>query len=302
MLVLDAGNALFKGPAPEDPRGQERALFLLEQMDALGTSAMAVGTRDLALGTDFLLKGAKGRKMKLLSANLVDAQGKTLFAASTVVAVGGVKFGLVGVSPEGPVSTQKGVVGQPALRAAITEARRLKTKDKVDVVVVLAALNYPQAVELSEQAGDAMDFILQSANGQSSSMAQRNNLAVLIPSGDRGRQVMRLALSVEGSGPFVDVSEADRALQNLKIIDANLEQARKSLAAARDPVLRRTWEDNIATFEGRRQQLLQQTQGSKGAPKRTQALSPIALGPDVPSDEETKKNVERIDPLGAASH
>lgn len=303
MLALDAGNALFKLTTVEaDPRGKERALFLLGQMDALGITAMAVGARDLSLGADFLLQTAKGRKMKLLSANLVDAKGKPLFPASTVVSVGGLKFGLVGVSPEGPLPTQAGVVGQPPVRAALTEARRLREKDKVDVVVVLAAIPYLEASTLSEQSPGVIDFVLQSSTGQGSNVPPRNGSAGLISGGDRGRQVVRVALSVDGPGPFVDLTEADRAAQNLKIVDSNLQQSRQSLALAKDPELRRTWEQNIANFESRRQTLLQQMEGSKGALKRTQAYSVINLGPDVASDPEVKKQVERIDPLGSASH
>ena len=76
MVVLDAGNALFKEAKPGAlPNERARAELLLEQMDALGTSAMAVGARDLTLGVDFLKKATKKSKMKLLSANLVDAAG-----------------------------------------------------------------------------------------------------------------------------------------------------------------------------------------------------------------------------------
>ena len=303
MLALDAGNALFKLTTVEgDPRARERAQLLLEQMDAMGTTAMAVGARDLSLGTDFLLQGMKGRKMKLLSANLVGAKGKPLFAASTVTSVGGVKFGLVGVSPEGGVATQAGVVGRPALPAALAEARRLREKEKVDVVVVLAAIPYLNAITLAEQAHGAIDFILQSSNGQNSSVPPRNDSAALVGSGDRGRQVIRLALSVEGGGPFVDLTEADRARQNLKIIDTNLEQSRQSLAAAKDPTVRRTWEENITNFESRRQTLLQQIEASKGGTRRTQTYSVLPLGAEVASDPDVKQKVERIDPLGSASH
>ena len=70
MLVLDAGNALFKfSQAGGDPTEKARSELLLKQMDAMGTSAMAVGARDLTLGLDYLKNGAKGLKMKLLSAN-----------------------------------------------------------------------------------------------------------------------------------------------------------------------------------------------------------------------------------------
>jgi 2',3'-cyclic-nucleotide 2'-phosphodiesterase (5'-nucleotidase family) len=303
VLVLDAGNALFKSPSPGgDPKEKARAGLLLEQMDAMGTTAMAVGARDLTLGTDFLARSTKGRKMKLLSANLVDRAGKPLFPASTVVTVGGVKFGLVGLSPEGPVATQQGVVGKPSVPAAIAESRRLRTQEKVDVVVVLAAVPYLEAVKLSQEAGNAVDFILQSHEGRGQGVAQRNDFATLVPTGERGRQIGHLTLSVGGKGPFVDLSDAERAQQNLKFLDSNLQQARQSLAAAKDEKTRKTWEETIASFETRRKALVLQVESGKQGLERTHRLSYIQLGGNLQDDAGVKQLVERIEPPGSASH
>jgi 2',3'-cyclic-nucleotide 2'-phosphodiesterase (5'-nucleotidase family) len=302
VLLVDSGNALFKAPMPGEPKEKERASLVLEQMEALGTTAMAVGLKDLTLGVDFLTRGAKGRKMKLLSANLVDAGGKPLFPSSTVVTVGGVKFGLVGISPEGQFANAKGVVGKPPVPAAIAEARRLRQKEKVDVVVVLAAVPYLEAIKLSQEAGDSMDFILQSHEGRSPGVAQRNDFASLVPSGERGRHLARLELSVDGTGPFADLDETVRAEQNLHIIDTNLVQARESLAAAKDEQTRKTWRETIQNFEARRKGLLVQTEASKQGFKRTHRLSYVLLGSEFEEDPELKQRVERIQPPGSASH
>jgi 2',3'-cyclic-nucleotide 2'-phosphodiesterase (5'-nucleotidase family) len=276
-------------------------VLLLEQMDALGTTAMAVGARDLTLGTDFLSQTVKGRKLKLLSANLVDAKGKPLFAASTVVTVGGVKFGVVGVSPAGPVPTAKGVEGGPPLPAALAESRRLREKEKVDVVVVLAALPLAEANTLSVQVGNTVDFILQSHEGRQS-MPQRNDSAVLAGAGDRGRQVARLELSLEGKGPFLDLSASERAQQSLKIIEENLQQARRSLAAARDETVQATWRETITSLETRRQQLSLEVGTSGKAGGRSFRFSSLQLGSGVEDDADMKQRVERIEPAGSASH
>lgn len=302
VLLVDSGNALFKGPMPGEPKEKERASLILEQMEALGTTAMAVGLRDLTLGVDFLTRGAKGRKMKLLSANLVDAGGKPLFPASTVTTVGGLKFGLVGLSPEGRFANAKGVVGKPPIPAAIAEARRLRQKEKVDVVVVLAAIPYMEAIKLSQEAGDSMDFILQSQESRSPGIAQRNDFASLVPSGERGRHLARLELSVNGPGAFADLDEATRAEQNLRIIDTNLQQARQSLAVARDAQTRKTWQETIQNFEARRKGLLAQVEGGKQGFKRTHRLSYVLLGSELEEDPELKQRVERIEPRGSASH
>ncbi|NOK34096.1 5'-nucleotidase, partial [Corallococcus exercitus] len=92
VLALDAGNALFKTLADgQDATAKPRAELLLEQLDAQGYAAMAVGQRDLVLGVDFLKKKTKGAKLKLVSANLVDAKGQPLFPASVVTTVGGLR-------------------------------------------------------------------------------------------------------------------------------------------------------------------------------------------------------------------
>jgi len=303
VLVLDAGNALFKTPMPGDPKERARAELLLEQMGELGTEAMAVGARDLTLGTDFLVKAGKGaKKPKLLSANLVDAGGKPLFPASTVVTVGGVKFGLVGLSPEGPVATQKGVVGQPPVPAALAESRRLREKEKVDVVVVLAALPYLEALSLSKVAGNAVDFIVQSHESRGPGVAQRDEYATLIPPGERGRQLARLELNLEGKGPFVDLTETERAKENLRILDTNLRQAKDRLATLKDETSRKALEETVASFEARRKALVMQTTPGTQAPGRSHRLSYVSLGPEVADDPEVKKRVERIEPPGSASH
>ncbi|MBM7117919.1 5'-nucleotidase [Archangium primigenium] len=305
MLVLDAGNALFKTTfAGGDPQEKARAQLLLEEMDALGTTAMAVGARDLILGADFLRAFQKKGKMKLLSANLVDGAGKRLFDASTVVSVGGVKFGIVGVSPSGPVPRQDGLTGQPALPAVLAEARRLREKDKVDVVVVLAALPSLEASTLSLQSGKALDLILQSHDGRVSTLAQRDDYALFMTAGDRGRQLARAQLTVQGPrGPFVDLSQQDRAQQSLKIVEDNLAQARKSLAAARDASVQATWRETIAGLEQRKKELgPMSVPGGAKAGERAIRFSYVPLGSDIPDDPDIKARVERIEPPGSASH
>lgn len=301
VLVLDAGNALFKTlQSGSEPGARERAELLLEQMDALGTAAMAVGARDLVLGTDFLKQATRKAKMKVLSANLVDAKGKPLFAASTVVKVGGTAFGVLGLSPEGEV--QPGVVGQPPGAVALAEARRLRQKEKVDVVVVLAAMPLASAQALSRELGDAVDFVVQSHEGRLPGMAQRHGQATLVPAGERGRQLGRLELSLAGTGPFVDLAEVARAREGLKLLDENIQRARERLAAAKDEAARKPLEEALAGFQSRRQRLEEQARARPEAEGRTHLLSFIQLGPDVPDDPELKARVERLVPPGAAPH
>lgn len=297
VLVLDAGNALFKHPmATGEPSEEGRAKLLLAQMDALGTSAMAVGTRDLVRGVEFLRKNAKAAKtMNLLSANLVDKTGKALFPASTVLTAGEVKVGVIGASPEGVVPE---ATGNPVLAAVVAEAKRLRQKDKVDVVVVLAAVPFPAAQKLAQQA-EGVDFVVQSHEGRGPGVAMRDGFATLIPPGERGRQLARLELAVDGSGPFADLSVANREQERLKILDNNLTRARERLAATKDPTSKRALEESIASLEAQRASVQKTLKAGATGVARTHQLSYMSLGTEVPSDPAVQKLVEAIEPPGS---
>ncbi|ADO73673.1 conserved uncharacterized protein [Stigmatella aurantiaca DW4/3-1] len=299
VLVLDAGNALFKSPLrSEDPSEKARAELLLDQMEAMGTAAMAVGARDLSLGVELLQKKGRGAKMKLLSANLTDTAGKALFPASTVVAVGGLKVGVIGASPEGDL---QGLQGKPVIPAVLAEAKRLREKDKVEVVVVLAAVPYGLSRQLAQQ-GEGLDFVVQSHEGRGPGIAQQEGLATVIPPGERGRQLARLELSVDGAGPFVDASTVQRDQESLKMIEANITRTKERLAATKDETVRKALEETIATFETRRATLQQSVKTGATGARRTHLLSYKQLGTDVPSDPAVQKLVERIEPPGSAHH
>ena len=298
VLVVDSGNALFKSvQSANEPNAQARAQLLLEQMDAFGTAAMAVGARDVVLGIDWLKQTTRQAKMKLLSANLVDAKGKPLFAPSTVVTVAGTRVGLVGLSPEGELLP--GVVGRPPGPAALAEARRLREKEKAELVVVLAALPLGDARRVAREVGGAVDFLLQSHEGRLPGVAQHEGPVTLLPSGERGRQLGRLELQLRGTGPFVDLSEAARAQEGLKLLETNITRAEERLATERDAGAKKALEEALAGMRTRRQELSRQAELTVQPTTRTQRLSFVQLGPEVAEDAELKQRAERIAPPGA---
>ncbi|MDY7230553.1 5'-nucleotidase [Hyalangium rubrum] len=299
VLVLDAGNALFKFPtAGGEPTEEARAKLLLQQMDAMGTSAMAVGTRDLVRGVDFLRKHGKVANLKLLSANLLTKEGKKAFPASTVLTAGELKVGVVGVSPEGGVGD---AIGQPPIPAALAEAKRLRQTEKVDVVVVLAALPHTMARQLAQQ-GEGVDFVVQSGDGRGPGMASKDGFATLVPPGERGRQLARLELSVNGAGPFADLSTVSRDQERLKMLESNLTRAKERLSATKDETSRRALEESITSLETQRATVQKALKGGATGSARTHLLSYTSLGADVPSDAAVQKLVEAIEPPGSAHH
>jgi 2',3'-cyclic-nucleotide 2'-phosphodiesterase (5'-nucleotidase family) len=305
VVLLDAGNALFRKPVRQDePSVLQRAELVLEQMEAQGTVAMAVGQRDLSQGLAWLQKATRGpkKKLKLLSANLVDKAGKAPFAASMVVEAAGLKLGVVGVSPEGAPPGEPTLKGRPPVEAALAEARRLRQKSKVDVVVVLAAVPYQQAVKLALLAGDAVDFVVESHEAKGIGIGELvGSHAAVFPSGELGRQVTRLELSVDGPGPSVDLGSGSRALQQLHVVEDNLRKAQERLAGTRDEPTRADLGRTIVELEGRMRQLETEVEVKAPAGGRAHQLSYLTLGPAVADDAAVKQKVEQLEPPGSAT-
>ncbi|MGE6757266.1 5'-nucleotidase [Corallococcus interemptor] len=305
VLALDAGNALFKTLADgQDSSAKPRAELVLEQLDAQGYTAMAVGQRDLVLGVDFLKKKTKGAKLKLLSANLVDAKGQPLFPASVVTTVGGLKVGILGVSPasgDGAAVLPQGVRGLPVGPAVSAEVKRLRQKEQVSLVVLLAAVPYVEAVKLA-QGAEGVDFVVQSHDGRGVGMAQRQGVSTLVPPGERGRQVAKLELSVEGTGPFADLSEANRARESQRMVEANIARVQERLKTEKNEDTRRSLQETLTSFEARRDALARTAEAQGPATGRTYLLTYLQLGADVTSDAAVQKQVERVEPPGSAGH
>ncbi|AEI68614.1 5'-nucleotidase [Corallococcus macrosporus] len=312
MLVLDAGNALFKSrDSAQAPDARARAELILSQMDAQGTAAMAVGTRDLGLGVGFLKRQTRKAKLKLLSANLADAKGQRLFPASLVTTVGGVKVGVVGVSPvtakpvpvgrAAPGQAQEVVQGLPVQPAVAAEAKRLRETSKVDLVVVLAALPRDEALKLADQA-EGVDFVVQSHEGRGPGMAQQQALATVIPPGARGREMAKLVLQLDGEGRFADAGVQARTRQQLRLLEGNLARAKTRLAGTQDARERQALETTVASLEANRAAYEKTLGGGATSGGRTHLLSYIQLGGDVPADPAVQKQVERVEPPGSAAH
>jgi len=128
-----------------------RAEIIAKIQAQIGFHGGAVGERDLALGLKELQKLAKGHKLKLLAANLVDAAGKPVFEPGYVTEVAGVKFGLFGLT-EVPAAqaapiTEAGLKTLPVAEAAAKEVARLKELGAT-VIVALAHLGVAGARDL----------------------------------------------------------------------------------------------------------------------------------------------------------
>lgn len=292
-LVLDAGNALFQVALDGSEPARKKAEFIVKTMGDLKTTAMAVGLRDLNAGPAWLKEQAVKAKLPVLSANLMQDK-KRVFDASRVVSVGGVKVGLVGVGPKATFGQFPGLVGEPPVPAALAEAKKLK--GKVDLVVVLAALPYADALELARDGQGTVDLVLQSGDSRAGGPPQAFGNTFLVAGGERGRMLVRVDLDLSGNGPLVDAGALERQKQTLALLDQQLTEAKRRKDAAKEPAQVKQFEEVVKSFEQRKAQVAKEVEGLQKVSGKTLATSLIMLESDVPSDPSIKAEVDKLQP------
>ncbi len=288
LLVVDAGNALFRAQGGADAKAQARAQFIVQTMANLGTVAMAVGPRDLSAGVAFLKTSAEKAKLKLLSANLREGEKKP-FAGSMVWQGAGLKVGLVGLSPSGPVLGWPQLSGSAVVEAAKGELQALK--GKVDLVVVLAAVPYAEALTLANALHGQADFIVQSSDSRGQ-VAQEVAGGYLIGAGDRGRALGRLDLNVgSGKGAWVDLAAKERDAQSATLLEQQLITLKERLKMTTDADAKRSLQATLAQMQKRHSEQIRKAQGALAPGARTLKLEWKALDSAVGDDESLKKEV-----------
>lgn len=304
LLIVDAGNALFKAPGLNEKADRARAQLIFSAMAKMGTVAMAVGARDLNAGPAWLKDQAGLHKqLKLLSANLTDASGKLLFAPSAIIEVGGKKVALIGVSPassakKGGPDFLGGAKGLPITAAVVAEAKKLRAQS--ELIVVLAAVPYADSLQLSREAGSAVDFIIQSHEGRGQGAAQRGEGNILMPGGERGRMLGKLTLDLGKSGPFVDLQEIERDRQTLSILETQLGEVKGRLDKATDEGAKAQLARTLGQFKERQRQVKARLAVASKAGGRQMNLEWIPLSPELNADPAMDAEVKKIEPHGAA--
>ena len=302
LLVVDSGNALFANAGVATDADRTRARFVFDVMEELGTRVLAVGQRDLSAGTAFLRELGKGRKLELLSANLV-RDGKPLFAPSTVVEVNGVKVGIVGLTLAGPVAPNEAEVqALPTVAAAKSAIAKL---GKRDLTVVLAATSYADSMRLAQELGPLADVIIQSGEFRGTQPPQRltPDGALLLASAQKGQAVGALEVRVgQKKGPLIDLGVTAREQQQLDFVNAQLQTLTERIARAKDPAAKQDLRKTTAELEARRREL--QKEVAKTAPPgaRTAKLDWIVLGGAVADEPSIKQRVLVFEPTYAGDH
>ncbi|MFO0597079.1 MAG: 5'-nucleotidase [Myxococcaceae bacterium] len=302
VLVLDSGNALFANAGVATDADKKRAAFVFQVMEDLGTRVMAVGQRDLSAGTEFLLGLAKGKKLKLLSANL-EKDGKLLFEPAAIVETGGVKVAFVGLTMPGPV-----VNGEPAVKATGTlDAVRkvLPTLGPRDLTVVVAAVSYADAMQLSTDLAKEVDFVIQSGEFRGTVPPQRLNdgAAVLLASGQKGQSMARLELTLgKSKDAFIDLSAVERDRQQAGFVDEQLKALDERLKLSKDKAASDQIKSTIGELKKRKGDLEASLKKKVSPDARKFNFAWTVLDSKIADEPKLKARVLEIDPAYSGSH
>jgi sulfur-oxidizing protein SoxB len=204
VLALDNGDT-FHGTFVA---GQSRGEALLPMMNALEFDAMTLHW-EFAYGPAQVRKLAAGLAYPTLAINIYDkVSDRVVFDPSCVIERGGLRIGIIGIASNivdksMPPSYSEGVrftLGNTELPGHI---ERLRSVDKVDLVVVLSHLGFAQDAKLAAEVS-GIDALI---SGHTHNRLYRPvwvGSTPIIQSGCHGSFVGRLDLTVDG-GKVIDV-------------------------------------------------------------------------------------------------
>lgn len=296
-LVLDSGNALFRGVGQASEADKRRAAFVLASMGELRTAVLGVGFRDLVAGPEFLSTEARRAKVQLVSTNL-ELNGKPVFQRSAIIERNGVTVAVLVASGSGAVPGAEGLVGAPSLPALKAELERLPARD---VTVLISAAGYDEAMALGNELSGKIDLVIQSGEFRGTVPPQPVKDVLLLASGQRGQAVGRLTLTLGApKGRFTDLNEAARDQELLEHLDRQLASLDVRLKAAADAEGKKSLSTLRRDMKARRDEQAKKVKAVQGA--RTLKLDWVLLGTDVKDDEALKAKVLEIEPTYSGLH
>lgn len=225
-ILLDAGDVLHGTTFATISKGQS----IVDLMNLVGYKAMAPGNHDYNYGSARLSELASMAKFPVLSANVVDKNGKLFLKGSTIIEVGGVKVGIFGLTtPEtrtksNPKNTE-GLDFTDYIETARVQVAKLKAEG-ADVVVALVHLGLDKA---SEERSDVLaqkvagiDLII---DGHSHTLLEDGKLengVLIAQTGDHTKNIGEVTLVVE-NGKVSAKSAKLHPYEELKDLEADKE-------------------------------------------------------------------------------
>jgi 2',3'-cyclic-nucleotide 2'-phosphodiesterase (5'-nucleotidase family) len=198
VLVFDNGDTLHGTYSAVKTKGEG----LVPLLNALKFDAMTAHW-EFAYGPAHLKKVAGRLAYPLLAANVYETdRAERSFEASRVYEAGGLRVGVVGIASNivdktMPAHFSEGVRFTLGVEEARESVRKLREEERVDLVVVLSHLGFPQDMKLAEEVR-GVDVLLSGHTHNRLRQPARAGDALVIQSGSHGSFLGRLDLRVDG--------------------------------------------------------------------------------------------------------
>lgn len=182
---------------PELDTQQDQAWFQMDAMKLLGTDAVGVGSRDLRFGLAYLRETAKGKKLPLTSANLVDKTTRQPVVQPWLIKkVGGVNVGVFSLISDkvdlGPARDSLLVLDpQETARKTVAALR----KKGATVVVALTQLGKVESEDLVT-AVDGIDNVVVGLNAPLLQKGRQIKNTIACYGGEQGQNIGRTILTL----------------------------------------------------------------------------------------------------------
>lgn len=293
LLLLDSGDALFPKLGKGGDRDDEKAALILREMAGMGTAAMAVGERDLALGPDWLASRAKEAGLPLLAANLRKEDGTRPFEARKLLEVGEAKVGVFGIfGQHAGVGPLPDVVADDPVVAASAQIEALRAGG-ADLVVGL--VHGPTVLQREIAALPDLDLLIPSHDGSLSLPYQpRPGNAWIVGAGQLGRTLAMIRMNLDGDGALVDEGVAARLREEKDGLSQRLAEAKTIFASSAQaaPEDREAVVVRIRTLEHRLSEVERQVAQVGHAEGRRFRMERIDLVESIPDDPEVAARVD----------
>lgn len=249
-IVVDAGDLFFRhwSISPRyEAQARATAEFLADATNLMDVPAVAVGERDLALGVSYLRKLGARAETALLSANLTFTDsGTAAFDAFTLVDRGGLKIGIIGLSP--PIGDKaqahlvyerNGLTATP-VRPALEKASKAARKAGAEVVVALMHTGQQVAKEaLDATPARTVDVAIVAHDRLSGRLAlSHQGRSAWVAAGARGKWLVAVELRVfDGATGVMNAGALEAQKKTIETIDQRIAAYETGDAGAADPAV-----------------------------------------------------------------
>jgi len=239
-LVLDAGDTLHGMPIVNISKG-ENAIKVLE---AVGYDYMTLGNHDFNYGQERLLELRDMTSVGMISANILDKNGKKLFTPYVIKEINGVKVGIFGLStPETAYKTSPANVTGLTFENPIETAEKIvnEIKDKTDIIIGLVHLGLDGGSEFtSERLANEVDGIDVIIDGHSHTLLEKGllvNGTLIAQTFEHDKNVGKVTIEVSNGNVLSKTAELINASATAQVAqDPELIKIIDKINAENEPV------------------------------------------------------------------